>query len=324
MQAGTYALQVTSVDGDRISLAGTGSGSNYAAQAVGAASSTTTAAVSAGWNDVFFDITETGIDAPNVTVKVASGPELVNMPLPLDRLRSVEPGERVVGSAATNNVTLPNQNSVRINLPAMQALTAETVSSAVVRVNLVNPEYTGIGLTLKNPNGDTLTLDTSAPIILNGSATYYYLLTSSNAATLIANGQVAGTWQVGVSDSTNSPGNQGGTVNEVNLTLHTSAGPKHIATDSVWTSPVQGNGHQIVSVDAVTWTERSTVMPAKVRLRGCDAPCANEAWTDATNGAALPAVAGHVYLQAQVEMFSDGTTAPEFEQLQVMYKRNAN
>ncbi len=328
METGTYTLQVDSQDGDRIAIAGQGSGSNYTANTQGASRSIVMPALSPGWYDVDLDLTETGNDAASLALAVTAGPEaaLVGQPLPVSRLRPVEPpGDRVVMTVTTGQQTLPNQGSVTVDLPQMTALGGETVTGAVVRVNLVNPEYTGIGIVLKNPNGDSLTLDTTSPIIANGSASYYYDLTSASpgAATLFANATVGGQWSLVVSDSTPTGGpNPNGRVVEANLTLHTSGGPAPLATDSLWTSNVVDTTTLVASVDDVAWIDRAPAMPAKVRLRGCDAPCTTEAWVEAMNGAALPAAAGHRYLQAQVEMFSDGVTASEFERLVITYRRN--
>ncbi len=328
MATGTYTLQVDSEDGNRIAIAGQGSGSNYVANATGASRSIVMPALAPGWHDVVLDLTETGNDAASLALAVTAAPEpaLVGQPLPLERLRSVEPpGDRAVMTATTAQQTLPDQGNVTVNLPQMTALGGETVTGVIVRVNLVNPEYTGIGIVLKNPHGDTLTLDTTNAIIQNGSASYYYELTaaSAGAATLIANATVGGQWAVIVSDSTPTGGpNPNGRVTEADITLHTSGGPQPLATDAVWTSNVVDNTFAVTSVDDVSWVERATVMPAKVRLRGCDAPCASEAWVDATNGAPLPGAAGHRYLQAQVELFSDGITDSEFQRLVITYRRN--
>jgi hypothetical protein len=90
--AGSYVLQASSVAGDRVFAGGQTNGSNFAREVSTSSTSTATiASTGPGWYDAAFDINEPPGAAPSLAISVASGPELVGMPLPLQRLRPVEP-----------------------------------------------------------------------------------------------------------------------------------------------------------------------------------------------------------------------------------------
>ncbi len=328
-QAGTYTFQVASSDGDRIETVGSSNSSNFTANVVAASTSSASLnATSPGWYDLVFDVNSAS-GAPSAVLHLSATPEaaLLNQPLPLERLRSVEPpSDRIAWTATANNFqqTIPDRSQTTVGIPANVALSNESVIDAVVRARIYNPEYTGLTFTLQNPHGDNLTLDPTAYTTQYSMgvtyATYYWPVSS---ATFLADATVDGNWTLTFADSTNS-GGVNGVVYEVAMTLRTSGGPQELAVDSVWTSQVVDTTYGLVSVDSVSWIDRPTVLPAKVRLRSCDAPCTTEAWTDATNGAPLAGLDGHRYLQAEVEIYCDGSTAPEFEQLQVVYRRNTH
>lgn len=330
--AGAYVLQVTSLAGNRIAAAGQSSGSNYATDVASASSSMVTLnSTGPGWYDLVIDLNEPASTAPALAVTVASGPELVGMPLPLDRLRAVEPpGDRIpTERAQPMNLLIPDHASATVTLPVIAALPGETVTSLVARLSVDNPEY-GSGrlkLELQSPHGDKVTLDgTAYSVNASGTATYYWPLdpTTTGAATLFANATVdGGAWSIIATDQMTTSGGGGGQIHEMNLVLHTSGGPNPIAPDAQWTSEVVDTMTALFDVDSVTWVERATTQPAKVQLRACDAPCVAEPWVDAVNGAAIDLGTGHRYLQARAEMFSDGIVAPEFEKLTIVYKRNA-
>jgi hypothetical protein len=201
------------------------------------------------------------------------------------------------------------------------------VAALSARLDVDNPELGPGRLTiqLQNPNGDKVTLSpreyaTNA----SGTATYYWQLdpTTPGAATLFANATVDGQWAFTVTDVMSTSGGTGGTLHTTDLTLFVAGGPDELARDSVWTSQVVDTMTGLVDIESVTWVERSTTQPAKVRVRACDAPCTNEPWVDAQNGAAAAVGTGHRYLQTQAELFSDGYVAPELDELTVVYKRN--
>jgi hypothetical protein len=326
-QAGTYTFSIASQDGDRVETMGSAAGSNFTASVVGnSKASASLNATSPGWYDIVFDVNSASGN-PSATLQLSATPEtaLMNQPLPLARLRSVEPPtDRIAWTSTANGLqqTIPDRNQTTVNIPNNVALSNETITSVVARALIYNPEYTGLTFTLDNGHGTKSVLDPTAFTTQNNGgftyATYYWPVSS----VILNNATVGGPWSLTFADSVNSGAN--GAVYEVDLTLHTSGGPQELAVDGLWVSQVVDTTYGLVSVDSVSWVDRPTVLPAKVRLRSCDVPCTNEAWSDATNGAPLAGLEGHRYLQAEAEIYSDGSAAPELEQLQIVYRRNTH
>ncbi len=320
---GMYTLEVDSSDGNQLAVAGTGSGSNFATGEMGDSTSTVTATLAQGWNDLTVDINKVQNTA-SLTLKVTAAPDpnLVGKAIALDHLRAVEPvADRLTCGTDGQMHAIPNKGTGTASIP-FTGFTGETVSGLAMRLDFTNPEWQGLTFTITNPRNDKIQLNGG----LNGSGEL--VLESQRDATsdpAFFQNLPVGTnpWKVAVDDSVDTMMGRGGQINELDLVLHLANGPQPIATDPVWTSELIDNMTTVASFDSVTWMSRDLAGAAVVRLRTCDAPCTNEAWTAVQNGQPPPAsLAGKRYLQAQVEMTSDGVHAPEFEQLQVVYRRN--
>jgi hypothetical protein len=317
--SGTYVLQLTTNCGNQLAAGGQAGASHFTRDDTTA--STTMVSVTStgpGWYDLAFDMNEPSNASPSLNLVVMSGPELVGQAIPIARLRAVETtGDRLVSSSTMAGALLADQGTVTEPLPELSAYYGETVTSLAVRATLFNPEYgtSGLSISLYDPAGQAVSLDANAYSLNSNVATYYWLVRGSMfTAPVIA----PGNWSLRFTDLMSTSGNAGGSIYDAEITIHAAGGPSPIATDGTWMSPLVDAG-QLASVDSVTWMERSTTMPAKVQLRACDVACTTETWITVTNGGTAAVGTGHRYLQARVELFSDGTTAPEFDQLVVHY-----
>lgn len=319
--AGTYVLQLATNCGNQLAAAGQGSAAHFTHDDTGASStSVSVSSTGPGWYDLAFDMNEPLGASPSASLVVMSGPELVGQAIPLARLRAVETtGDRLVSTSVNlgGGQFLADQGSTTVTLPQLSAYAGETVAYVAVRATVYNPEYSSneLSISLRDPAGESSSLDVTQYSLNTNVATFYWLV----RATAFANPVVApGTWSLRFNDLQSTSSSAGGAIYDAEITVHTAGGPGPIATDGTWMSNVIDAG-KLISVDSVTWMERSTTMPAKVQLRACDGACTTEAWIDATNGAAVAVGSGHRYLQARAELFSDGMTAPEFDQLVVNY-----
>ena len=326
--AGIYTLQATSSDGNALAVAGQGSGSNFAVGAVGSSTSSVTATLVQGWNDLWVDYNRVS-SSPNLTLEVTSGPDstLIGKALPLSQLRAVEPpADRLLVVTALPQATIPDNNpsgtSLQLSFPG---LSGQTLSSLALHVSVTNPELDAITITLTNPVGASYTLVTNGAAG-TGTRTYDFVLDHGNRSAWFPGVfATSSTWTLNVSDNRSTSMGMTGTLNEVSMTMHSAGGPDEIARDSIWSSEIVDNVTTVASVDMITWKENSLGMPAIVRMRACDASCTNEPWTKLSNGVTPPqSLAGHRYLQSQVEFTSDGFHSPEFQQLVIVYRRNVH
>ena len=324
MTPGLLAVEVDSVDGNQVTLDGSGSGSNYSAGA--SAASTSVAQVTnaiQGWNDLVIDYNHAPGDVQGMQVVVTAAAEtgLVNKALPAARLRPVEPpGDRLMVATNGSDITIPdNSNTGATHTIHVDGFANETITSARLRVVLTNPELNGLSFTLTAPGG-TAFQRTSATTG-SGMHTFFFDIAPSGSI------PTTGNWTLKVVDTVNTTPSSNGTLSETDLTLHTSGGPDPIAKNPIWTSELIDNETSVASIESITWQAHSWMQnDVIVRLRACDAPCKqSDPWTQVQNSAPPPqSLAGHRYLQAQVEMTSDGIRAPELTSFVVVYKRNLN
>jgi len=114
----------------------------------------------------------------------------------------------------------------------------------------------------------------------------------------------------------------GGTIEEVALTLRYRGGEPPIAPLAVYESPVEDLG-AVVGFDTVTWTGRFPPgTSAEVRFRTCDDPaaCADEDWSSAVGSGERPPVLGRRYAQYRLELASDGGAVPFVDALEITYR----
>ncbi|HUJ62659.1 MAG TPA: PA14 domain-containing protein [Kofleriaceae bacterium] len=325
--SGNYTFEVDSSDGNQLAVAGAGSGSGFAATTETNAKTTLTAALAQGWNDFTLDFNQS-TGNPSLQVKITDAPEadsaLIGQPLPLERLRAVEPvGDRAVFAASTQQQNMGNGSQVSESV-TLDGFGDETASSIVVRAVLDNNQLQSVGLSVQNPRGDSINLGLGGASG-NGTVVLFAALDAGDGAQFFNDAPVAGTWKLTAKD--NGTGSQQGHLDELDLAVHAAgAAEQPIATDAVWTSELIDNTTSIFSVDVVSWIVRDLGQTTTVRLRACNAPCTDsDPWTTVDNGLVPPQdpFVGKRYLQAQVEMTSDGVHPPEFEELQMMYKRDA-
>lgn len=327
--AGSYTLEVDSTDGNGLAIAGASGESSFSVGKIGAVTTAVSPTFAVGWNDVTVDFNHVDGSSPSLVFKVTDGPEaaLIGQALPMDRLRAVEPpADRLTCATdgATHNV--PNQGTGTATL-RFDGYPGETVTSLDVRLDFTNPELSGVILAITNPNNATFTF---APSTIAGTGQHVstaHLDASTPAiGNLFNNAPAAGAWKVSLSDTIDSSGNKGGTLDEVDLALHLANGPAPLAAAPLWTSAVLDTTTQVASIDSISWMARDVpgLTATVVKLRACDmADCSDGTWIVVGNGLPAPAdLTGKRYLQAQIAMTSDGLKDPEFQQLAITYRRN--
>jgi len=327
---GQYTVRVSSDDGNRLFLGGAPvAASSWARDdSNGNAASTATAALREGWNDLIVDYNQDA-GATGLAVQITGSPDpaLTGMPVPLARLRPVEPrGERLIVRSAVpaNPIAIVDDTGQFSDIPVVVgARPGQIVTRVDVSVVYTTEDADQLVFRVVRPGGPPIIVR-SHPNLLGGGTRL--VLHEHSVAPSAIGGPADGTWAVGVADDVNAIGTNTSSIEEVHLTLHTSGGPEQIAPTAIWRSPIKDLATRIVKVDAITWDERvPTGAGIELRLRSCDqADCSDEtSWGEPVIKGMPVALAQRRYLQAQVTMTSDGTNEAELRSLQIMYRRTA-
>jgi subtilisin-like proprotein convertase family protein len=316
--AGSYAFHYQSDDGQRLWLDGVELLDNWD----GSTHDNTTAAISldVGWHDLVVDHTEGGGNA-RALLTIASGPDLVGQPLPVDRLRPVEGrAERYEHGANHSDISIPDAPSSSVDGSADSTLSFQGPPGGAVHgveVGLLyDHEWQGdLRIVLIAPSGKTVTLRGTSN---NGGGSFYehiYVLG-------LDNDPAAGTWTVRFIDT--DPGAVG-TIRDVELNVHTRAvGAPPIETKAVYVSPVRDLGLDGTIVGQVRWQARQptgTSVAVQVRTCATAGACASQAWSAslADPTGTTPTVPPGRFVQYQVLLGSTGDAAGSLESIALDY-----
>ena len=324
MLPGAFQFQATSDDGNAMSIAGSNVTADHWDYGDGHAGSQTkvTATLDPGWRDIVLDYNQVNSDK-NMSLIVASGPELAGGTWPKARLRSVEPrGNRLVTAANLTDATI-HDNSTSMGGVSMVTLAGYT-NEAPTQLDMLVPVNDSHNDQLKfvvtNPAGATMTVNpTNNPG--NGDQVFHFTVTSQ----ALLGTTVSGNWTMTVTDTSSSGGGGDSTLEGFYVTMHTQNGLDQIAPQGVWrwTGDLTTS---VASIDDIDWAERvpSGGTAAMVQIRSCDMDkCAdNPPWSDALVRHMAPAIAMKRYLQIQVTLISDGTSESEVDSLTLAYRRN--
>ncbi|HVK76503.1 MAG TPA: PA14 domain-containing protein [Kofleriaceae bacterium] len=315
-QPGTYQLRYASDDGQRLYLAGERRSQTWQiAQGVVAEIS---AELAAGWNDLVIDVNEVTGDA-RAQLTLVGGPDGVTGPLPLERLRPLEPrSERLALAHEPADATIPNNQPTGVDafLP-VAAPEGATITGVDLMVTVDHGAIGDLELRLYHPDGTELLLRDNDNSGGNGTRTFRFFDLAQ-----LAGKPAGGRYVVRLSDT--RPGGNGSRT-DLSLVVHYRGGPDQVARSGTYTSPVRDLGAGVVAIDAVRF---GATVPAgaavAIRLRGCDDPtaCASQPWsgpfTDPAGGpVGLPPTR---YLQYRVELTSDGERGAEVDWVEVDYR----
>lgn len=279
----------------------------------------TTAAITlgVGWHDLVVDQTERGGGAV-ASLTVASGPELVNQALPLDRLRPVEGrGQRWEGGVDRTDRAIPTSGAAPDSSVVLTAPTGATVAGIDVSYSFTHTYWGDLEIRLIAPNGTMTLLRDNVGASTSGTETQRLYTTALDGA------PVAGTWIMRVTDTAAS---DSGTLLDFQVTPHYAGGEPPIATTSTYESQVRDLG-DVIAITRVAWVEKlSAGSDIVVRMRTCTtaAACASEPWSAALSDPAggVPAVQARRFAQYRVELTTNGQQGALLEELTISYQTN--
>lgn len=326
--AGSYSIEVASKDGSRVVLGGTTSAQNYERGRLGAVTTVATAMLRQGWNDLIVDFNHVE-GTPSFAVSVMAAPPddaaLVGKPIPVDRLRPVQPrSDRLITRSAVSQAGLSvtdDANEYVELTTRIDAHPSEIVTSVEVTARVETNSIQQLVYRLQSPDDDEQVRDDLIETA-DGNQTGSYIV--HGVWDLGENEPAVGSWQFGVADNLNQAGTNVTTYYESHVTVHTRGGPDQIAPAATWRSPVIANATAVSQIDHVRWTERAPAgASVVVRMRTCEqADCSDGTWSEPiVNGAApLPSLPALRHIQLQVEMTSDGTREPELSAFDIQYR----
>jgi hypothetical protein len=307
--AGAYQFHYATDDGQRLWLDGTLLLDAWA----DTVQSETTAPVTLeqGWHDVVIDESEnTNTAAAHLTV--ASGPELVSMPLPIDRLRPVEArSERVAPGVNHAHVSIGDLATIEsdaiVDAPAGAAVTRVDVAYQINHGN-----WGDLVVTLRAPDGTSATLRDRTDAGTSGDRVERFTVTTLGGAA------AAGTWKLFVQDAASG---STGTLEDFAVTPHYAGGAPPIPAIAAAESQLHDLG-DVVTIDQVSWSARTPAgTSVAVRVRTCaDATaCAAAPWSAAHTAPGPPAVTPARWLQYRIELSSDGDRTAALDAIRVDY-----
>jgi subtilisin-like proprotein convertase family protein len=303
---GDYRFRYSSDDGQRLWI----DGQRHSDQWVGGVqgSETPTMNLAPGWHSLVVDHYEVNGPA-HAELTVLEGPELVGEPLPVERLRPVEPRfDRFESGTAHGTGNIPECCSVvLVRGIQLAAPPGAKVTGIDVSFDIDHPSPTDLNVQLLAPGGQSVTLKDRT----SGNGRGYFRTTGLNGL------EVSGNWLIRIHDQVE--GNTG-VLEDFELTVHHDRGEAPIATNAGYESPVRELG-RAVSIDRVSWDASAPAgSQVEVQLRSCAelADCADAAWVAVDNGA-VPSVVAKRYLQYRVGFVSDGDAAPALEAIAIDY-----
>jgi subtilisin-like proprotein convertase family protein len=328
-QPGSYTLKVTSDDGHELWFGGQTKSPNWAFNSpTPGTSSTVTATLAAGWNDLIVDYNQLTSNR-KLAVQLTGGQLTAEIPRTL--LRPVEPAFDRLAFGADDGSHLAQDNGGPNNpatavmvVGAYAGTTQEMVTAIDVDYEVNSPHWNELRIDLESPtkrvniasgngvpNGDSLG-QTSIPAGTGGQLG------------MLLGGPASGTWKLHVYDVQDSGNTGDSTLKSVRLTLHISGGPDKIARSASWTSQVIDATSNVIAIDGITWQARvPDGAGVQVRLRGCQqASCSDgPAWPGPVTSGMPFAIVPARYLQLRVDLTSDGSHEPELQSLTVPFRR---
>ncbi len=315
---GDYSFAYNSDDGQRLWIDGALLSDHWDESSHNQITSAVTLA--SGWHDVVIDASESNVNA-RALLRINSGPELAGAPLPVDRLRPVEPrGERYESAVNRSDVAIPDYNNtthqpgtaqtaVALSAPAGALVTGIDVSFAF------DHSYTGdLEMRLIAPNGTSVLLRNREGT--SGAQNEYDFYNGA----LLLGAPVTGTWTMRFTDRQAA---DVGTIRDFQLTVHYAGGEAPVPKLATYESAIRDLG-PVAAVDRVSWVERAPAgASVAVKLRSCAAAdCAGEPWSAALPDAtgSPPSVTPQRYLQYRVEMSSSGDASASLESIQIDYR----
>ncbi|HEX8111532.1 MAG TPA: hypothetical protein VF516_27565 [Kofleriaceae bacterium] len=325
-QPGSYTLTVSSDDGNRARLGSASAQTSWGFNAGNSAAVTTVpVTLNVGWNDLAIDYNQlTGGALLQATI---DGPDLVEVPVPRDRLRPVESADDRLAFGGDDA-----QYMIPLGGGSSQPATA-TMSVAAYAGEVVTSIDVAYVVTENSPliaNADLETGNTRLNLgvagrILTGTDDLLFQVTVPPGAGPLAQllgGPAGGIWKLHVYDDRLGDKGIPSVLKSARLTLHTTGGPERIARTASWTSPLLALPSDVLLVSNVMWDARlpqgATV---SVQARSCAQPdCSHAAWLPVTPSAAT-ALPPAPFLQLRLELTSDGVVEPELRSLSVSYVR---
>jgi subtilisin-like proprotein convertase family protein len=271
--------------------------------------------LSVGWHDIVVDHTERAGGAI-AALTVASGPDLLNQALPVDRLRPVEGRQRRwEGGVDRTDRAIPDLASAPDSTTVLTAPTGATVAGIDVSYSFTHTYWSDVEIRLIAPNGTTALIRDNSGGNTSGVELQRLYTTALDGT------PVAGTWSLRATDTI---GSDTGTLLDFQITPHYMGGEAPIATTSAYESQVKDLGANVAAITRVAWVEQlSAGSDIAVRMRTCatQAACASEAWsapiTDPAGG--MPAVQPRQFAQYRVEITTNGTQGARLDELTVSY-----
>ena len=309
--AGTYQLRTVSDDGNRTFL-GDQMSNDQLADNQPSSTTTVSATMRAGWNDLVVDYNENS-GGESIVMTLAAAPSGVTQGnLPIAVVRPVMP--RRISLFTYHDPTtrpIPNQNPAGIDVTITpDVLPGETIREVRVGYTHNHGKIDEVDMNLQH-DGQTATLRDNS-----SSANRWHEPTTFNGRT------ASGPWTLHVEDNAGS-GNSGSLLSW-SLTVFTQDGPPQIAPSSEWVSAVQDLG-QMGSVVSISELETSMTLPPGstvevfVRTGATTAACEQASW----QGPMVPgpiAVTAARYAQLRVTMTSNGVDEPAVDYVGFTYR----
>ncbi len=313
--AGTFTFRYVTDDGQRLWIDGQRVLDAWDNTTHDQTSGPVTLAV--GWHDIVADQSESSGGAI-ASVSIASGPELVNQTLPLDRLRPVEGrSERFETGVDRTDRAIPATGNAPDSTVAITAPVGATVTGVDVSYSFTHTYWGDLVITLIAPNGASTILRNRVGTSTSGVELQRLYTTGVDGA------PVAGTWILRVNDAVSG---DAGTLLDFQITPHYAGGEMPIATSAAYESQVKDLG-DVAAITRVAWVEKlSAGSDIAVRMRTCAtaAACAAEPWsapiTDPMGGA--PAVQARQFAQYRVEITTNGLQGAQLDELTISYSTN--
>jgi PA14 domain len=306
---GDYAFDITSFQGHRMWIDGVLVADTFTT--LDAASSTTDAIrLAPGWHDFVAEVSK--LNTPtlgDVSVTVASGPQWVGQPIPIDHVRPVVArSTRWVAAASGTIVSIPDGGTSPPHTITLTSIPAGFVPSYIQAAFQINHAALATASVLLAPplGGNVALLAAGAA---TGVGTY-------DGRTSIPVASFGSSWTFTGSD--NLVDTLIGEVRIAGITALGSGGTAPFPTTVRYESTIRDLG-AVVAFGTVSYQVR-TGMTASVELRTCEseAGCASTPWTAVTTGS-TPTVAPQRFAQYAVTLSGDGDAAPAFDSFELTY-----
>jgi subtilisin-like proprotein convertase family protein len=305
--AGDYSFRYNSDDGQRLWIDGV--------QLLDAWDSSTHVQTSAaiwlepGWHEIVIDQSD-HIGSARALLTVASGPDLVGQPLPVDRLRPVEGrAERFEGGSNHSDIAIPD-NGTSVSSVTLTAGPGAVVHGLDVMYRFTHTYEGDLIVTLVGPNNQSRVLRNMTGANGTGGTELFHLDDFDGVA-------IAGTWRLVFVDAQSQ---DVGTIQEFQITAHRSGGEPIAPPTASYESPIRDLGG-VGQLTSVTWEGRSPAGTGiAISLRSCATAtgCAEQPWAAVTTVSGAPVeLPPERFVQYRVELTSTADRSPSLEWIQL-------